>query len=70
MMRIILACVWLPALFAQPKPMVDVKTVVRDQEITLNGKALKYRSTTGMMPLKNEAGETDAQLFYVAYTVD
>ncbi len=53
-----------------PKPLTEMKPVTRDQELMVRGKALKYRSTTGMMPLKNEQGEIEAQLFYVAYTVE
>jgi carboxypeptidase C (cathepsin A) len=37
---------------------------------TLNGKNLKYTATTGFMPLKTESGDIEAQLFYVAYTVE
>jgi carboxypeptidase C (cathepsin A) len=29
---------------------------------------LKYTATTGMMPIKNEFGETEAGIFYMAYT--
>jgi len=72
MMRIFLLSFLVCPLFAQMavKPMPEPKAEVRDAEITVKGKLLKYKSTTGMMPLKNEAGETEAQLFYVAYTVD
>lgn len=31
---------------------------------------LSYTATTGMLPLKNEFGETEAGIFYVAYTKD
>ena len=47
----------------EPAPPID-----RRHQITLRGTTLEYLSTTGMMPLKNDAGETDAHLFFVAYT--
>lgn len=64
------------SLFAQPpaaapKPPADPPPpVVKHQEITLNGKVLKYTSTTGMMPIRNKAGELEASIFYIAYTLD
>ncbi len=48
----------------------DEPAVVTNHTIQLNGKALAYKATTGMMPVKNATGEVEAGLFYVAYTVD
>ena len=48
----------------------DEAPIVTTHEITLNGKAFKYRATVGMLPIRNSAGEPEAGLFYVAYTVD
>lgn len=48
----------------------DEPLVVKSHTITLNGKPLAYQSTTGMMPIKNPAGEVEAGLFYVAYTTE
>ena len=42
--------------------------VERRHQIALRGTTIEYLSTTGMMPLKNETGETDAHVFFVAYT--
>jgi len=37
--------------------------------ITLNGQPLRYNSTTGFLPIRNSTtGETEATIFYVAYT--
>lgn len=73
-MRILVALLVTPMVGAQSAPgnkaMTEQKPVVREAEISVKGRALKYRSTTGLMPLKTEAGEVEAQLFYVAYTVD
>ncbi|MBA2341194.1 MAG: peptidase S10, partial [Pyrinomonadaceae bacterium] len=50
--------------------MMDDKPVVSRHEIKVGGRTLRYTVTTGMMPLKSAAGETEARLFYVAYTAD
>ena len=65
------AALWAQQAPAPPKPPADPpQPVVKHQEITLNGKTLKYTSTTGLMPIKNAAGEIEANIFYMAYTLD
>lgn len=44
--------------------------VVTHHEARVGGRVLRYTVTTGMMPLKNEAGETEASIFYMAYVAD
>jgi carboxypeptidase C (cathepsin A) len=44
--------------------------VVTRHQITAGGKVLRYTVTTGMMPMKNDQGTTEAQIFYMAYTLD
>src|SRR4029450_12176868 len=44
--------------------------VVTRHELRLGGRTLRYSVTTGMMPLKNEAGETEANIFYMAYVAE
>jgi len=39
-------------------------------EIALNGDRLRYTATTGMMPLKNDQDEIQANIFFMAYTLD
>ena len=39
-------------------------------QIAVGGKALRYTVTTGKLPLKNESGETEAEIFFMAYTLD
>jgi len=34
------------------------------------GRTLRYTATTGMMPIKNRDGETEARMFFMAYTFD
>jgi carboxypeptidase C (cathepsin A) len=63
---------------AEPEPakpevsrqLVEEKPVATKHEIKVNGRTLNYTATAGMMPLKNAQGEVEANLFYVAYTLD
>ena len=48
----------------------DAPPAVTTHEIVLNGKPLKYTATAHMMPIRNNTGEVEAGLFYVAYTVE
>jgi carboxypeptidase C (cathepsin A) len=50
-------------------PMPDDPPVERQHELTAGDESLIYHTTTGMLPLKNAAGETEAQIFFVAYTL-
>jgi carboxypeptidase C (cathepsin A) len=49
-----------------PKP--DEKPVSTGHQIQLGGKTLKYTANAGLMPIKNATGETEAEMFFVAYT--
>src|SRR5580698_5355119 len=54
-----------------PKDKVPAETpVVTHHTMTLHGKVLEYTATTGRMPIKTSTGVTDAEMFYVAYTLD
>lgn len=49
----------------------DEPPVIAKQSITVGGRKLDYTVTTGYMPLKNATtGETEARMFYMAYTLD
>lgn len=51
--------------------MTDTPPVVTKHELRVGGRTLRYTVTTGVMPLKNPAtGETEARIFYMAYTLD
>jgi carboxypeptidase C (cathepsin A) len=51
--------------------MTDGAPVVAHHTISVAGRTLEYTTTTGMMPLRNAAtGETEARVFFVAYTLD
>ncbi|HJV22526.1 MAG TPA: hypothetical protein VJ570_07510, partial [Holophagaceae bacterium] len=84
-MRAALSLLCLPALIApaaqakqapekpaekKPEAKPDEKPVVTSHTLTVGGKVLKYSVTTGLMPLKNAAGDKEADIFYMAYTLD
>src|SRR3982750_1276304 len=48
---------------------VDKEPIVVDQSISLGTKRLDYTVTTGMLPLRDEFGEVEAGVFFVAYTL-
>src|SRR4029453_13095561 len=49
---------------------VDETPVVTKHSITVDGKPLNYTATVAQMPLKDASGETEAHIFYMAYTLD
>lgn len=54
-----------------PAPVPDEPPIVTKHEVTLGNRVLKYTVTTGMMPIKNQqTGDTEARLFFMAYTAD
>jgi carboxypeptidase C (cathepsin A) len=57
-----------PAEAAAPTP--EEPPVVTKHEIKVGGKTLRYTATAGMMPIKNREGETEARIFFMAYTLD
>jgi carboxypeptidase C (cathepsin A) len=44
--------------------------VVTRHEINAGGRTLKYTVTTGLMPIRNPQGETEANIFFMAYTLN
>ncbi len=48
----------------------EEKPSVTHHKISLGGKTLQYTATAGRTPIKNEQSHTEAQMFYVAYTLD
>src|SRR5947209_6818120 len=50
--------------------MQDNPPVVTKHEIRIGGRTLRYTVTTGVMPLRNAAGQNEARIFYMAYTAD
>jgi carboxypeptidase C (cathepsin A) len=54
----------------RPTPSIEEPPVITHHEIRAGGRALRYTVTTGMMPIKNREGETEARIFFMAYTLD
>ena len=50
--------------------MTEVPPVVTHHQITVDGKLLKYTATAGRLPIKRGDGKIEAEMFYVAYTLD
>jgi carboxypeptidase C (cathepsin A) len=50
--------------------MAEVPPVVTHHEIKVEGKELKYTATVGRLPIKRGDGKIEAEMFYVAYTLD
>jgi carboxypeptidase C (cathepsin A) len=50
--------------------MTEVPPVVTRHQITVDGKPLKYTATAGRLPIKRGDGKIEAEMFYVAYTLD
>jgi carboxypeptidase C (cathepsin A) len=48
----------------------EVPPVVTHHQITMNGKPLKYTATAGRLPIKRADGKIEAEMFFVAYTLD
>ena len=49
---------------------VDETPVITHHSINVDGKAINYTATVQQMPIKNAAGDTEAHIFYMAYTLD
>ena len=50
--------------------MTETPASVTHHQITVEGKALKYTATAGRFPIKRGDGKIEAEMFYVAYTMD
>ena len=50
--------------------VAEVPPVVTHHQITVNGKTLNYTVTAGRLPLKRSDGKIEAEMFFVAYTLD
>ena len=52
------------------KSSSDEEPVVTHHRISVGGKELKYTATAGLLPIKDAKGETEARIFFMAYTLD
>lgn len=48
----------------------ETKPVVTQHRMMLNGTALSYTASTGMMPIRNKDGVTEGSIFYIYYKRD
>src|SRR6266567_2004079 len=48
----------------------EAPPVATHHQITVDGKLLKYTATAGRLPIKRGDGRIEAEMFYVAYTLD
>jgi carboxypeptidase C (cathepsin A) len=48
----------------------EVPPVVTHHQMMLSGKLLKYTATAGRLPIKRPDGKIEAEMFFVAYTLD
>jgi carboxypeptidase C (cathepsin A) len=58
------------AVAEEHKDVTEVAPVVTHHQITVNGSLLKYTATAGRLPLKRGDGKVEAEMFFVAYTLD
>jgi len=50
--------------------MTEVTPVQTHHQITVGGKTLHYTATAGRLPIKDPTGKIEAEMFFVAYTLD
>src|SRR6266853_1798987 len=50
--------------------VAEVPPVITHHQVALNGKTLSYTTTAGRLPIKRGDGKIDAEMFFVAYTLD
>jgi len=50
--------------------MTEIPPVVTHHQTTVDGKVLRYTATTGRLPIKRSDGKIEAEMFFVAYTLD
>ena len=50
--------------------MTEPAPVITHHQITIGGRTIHYTATVGKLPIRDAVGNTDALMFYVAYTED
>ena len=51
------------------RQLLGIEPIERQQELALSDKTLKYTTQAGSIPLRDEFGETEAEIFFTAYTL-
>src|ERR1039458_1387088 len=65
-----------PAFSSQPEKQstekqqktVEKQPVSSRHSATIGGREISYTATAGQLPIMNDSGETEANIFYVAYS--
>ena len=52
----------------EKRDTVPDKPVITNHQVTVDGKAISYKATTGYMPMRDKDEKLIAKIFYVAYT--
>jgi carboxypeptidase C (cathepsin A) len=52
------------------RTLLGLEPIETQHELKLKGKSLKYTARAGVIPLKDDFGETEAEIFFTAYTLD
>ncbi|MEM9215432.1 MAG: peptidase S10 [Cyanobacteria bacterium P01_F01_bin.150] len=52
------------------RQLLGIDPVEKQQELVLPDKTLNYTTHSGSMPLKDEFGETEAEIFFTSYTIN
>jgi carboxypeptidase C (cathepsin A) len=50
--------------------VTSAKPVVTRHKVIVGGKEISYTATVGQLPIMNDAGETEAQIFFIDYRVN
>src|ERR1700674_3064217 len=50
--------------------VAEVPPIVTHHQVAWNGKTLSYTATAGRLPIKRGDGKIEAEMFFVAYTLD
>jgi carboxypeptidase C (cathepsin A) len=50
--------------------VAEVPPIITHHQVALNGKTLSYTATAGRLPIKRGDGKIEAEMFFVAYTLD
>ncbi len=50
--------------------IIGTNPVVTRHKVVVKGKEIRYTATAGLLPIMNDAGEPEAHIFFIAYTVN
>lgn len=52
------------------RAMLGLEPVETDHELRLHNRAMKYKARAGVLPLKDDKGNTEAEVFFIAYDLE